>query len=111
LTLSKVGLTVALGVLLTESDTPAIQPVGILTTVACPDGAGVAVVTTFVDGTLLSHNIGLQVVTQAGADKHLDCLDTHFRNVLITALLRGDDGVAIGIENVDKTTPLDTLLL
>ena len=83
LTLGKVNFAVTLGVLFTQCPTPFPQPHSIITGVTCPDGAGVAVVTTLVDGACLGDNIGLNVVADAGRHKHLNCLDRHLDDVTV----------------------------
>ena len=83
LTLSEVNLTIALCILLTERHTPVPQPLGILGTIARPDGTGVLVVTTLVDSTLLGHDVGLYTVTHACGYKHLHRLNRHLDDVAV----------------------------
>ena len=99
LTLGKVNLAVALGILLTESETPVPQPLGILGTIARPDGAGVLVVTALVDE-YLGNDVGLYTIAQTREHQHLNCLDGHLDDMAVGQRLCCLYGVCVGVEDV-----------
>ena len=109
LALSKVNFAVAFGILFAQSPAPVPQPKGVLLAVTSPHSAGVAVITALVNCAFLGDNVRLNIVADTGRHQHLNGLDRHFHNMTIWQRLGSLDRIGVSVEDVDRTTPLDTI--